>query len=113
VLRDWATEHGGNVAALPEANLALLCAPTESALMVRLAEYPDMLANASAGLAPHDVAFYLRDVASTLHSYYAVERFLIADNPQLTRARLALLACTAQVLRNGLQVIGVSAPEKM
>jgi arginyl-tRNA synthetase len=113
VLRDWATEHGGNVAALPEANLALLCAPTESALMVRLAEYPDMLANASAGLAPHDVAFYLRDVASTLHSYYAAERFLIADNPQLTRARLALLACTAQVLRNGLQVIGVSAPEKM
>ncbi len=113
VLRDWATEHGGNVAELHQANLALLCAPTEAALMVKLAQYPEMLANASAGLAPHDVAFYLRDVASTLHSYYGAERFLIADNPQLTRARLALLASTAQVLRNGLQVIGVSAPEKM
>jgi arginyl-tRNA synthetase len=113
VLRDWAQLHGGDLATLAQADMALLGAPTEAALMVKLAEYPGMLRSASAGLAPHDVAFYLRDVASAFHSYYAAERFLIPDNPALTRARLGLLASTRQVLRNALQVIGVSAPEQM
>jgi len=72
-----------------------------------------MLTHAAADLAPHDVTFYLRDVASAFHSYYAAERFLVTDNPSLTRARLALLAATAQVLRNALQVLGVAAPDRM
>jgi arginyl-tRNA synthetase len=94
------------------ADLSLLTAPTETALMLKLAEYPDMLKRAATELAPHDVAFYLRDLASAFHSYYAAERFLVDDAP-LARARMALLAATAQVLRNALAVLGVSAPQSM
>ncbi|HET7796041.1 MAG TPA: arginine--tRNA ligase [Rhizobacter sp.] len=98
---------------LRAANLALLTAPSEIALMLKLGEYPEMLSRAAADLAPHDVAFYLRDVAAAFHSYYAAERFLLDDNAELTNARLALLAATRQVLRNALAVLGVSAPDKM
>lgn len=94
------------------ADLSLLTAPTEAALMLRLAEFPAMLANASTGLAPHDLTFYLRDVAGTFHSYYAAERVLGGD-AALTRARIALLVACAQVIRNALAVLGVSAPERM
>jgi arginyl-tRNA synthetase len=111
VLRDWAAA-GGDRSALGEAELSRLIAPTEMALMLKLAAYPAMLAGAAAELAPHDVAFYLRDLSGAFHSYYAAERFL-TDDAQLTRARLALLAACAQVLASGLAVLGVSAPEKM
>ncbi len=97
---------------LAKANVSLLTAPTEAALMLKLADYPDMLTRAAADLAPHDVAFYLRDLAAAFHSYYAAERFLV-DDPALAQARMALLAATAQVLRNALGVLGVSAPEAM
>ena len=66
----------------------------------------------SATLAPHDVAFYLRDVAGAFHSYYGAERFLV-DDAALMRARLALLVATRQVIRNALAVLGVSAPDRM
>jgi len=95
-----------------EPDLARLVAPTEAELMRKLAAYPATLSTAAAELAPHDVAFYLRDLASAFHSYYAAERFL-GEDPGLTRARIALLQATAQVLRNGLAVLGVSAPERM
>ena len=98
---------------LAQADFTLLGAPTEVALMQKLAEYPEMLERAAADLAPHDVAFYLRDVSASFHSYYAAERFLLDDNAALTRARLALLAATRQVLRNGLTLLGVSHPDKM
>ncbi|MDP1899703.1 MAG: arginine--tRNA ligase [Rubrivivax sp.] len=94
------------------ADLARLVAPTEAALMLKLAEYPEMLTRAAAELAPHDVAFYLRNLAATFHTYYASERFLV-DDAELARSRMALLAATAQVLRNALGVLGVSAPESM
>jgi arginyl-tRNA synthetase len=106
-------DKGGDAASLASAKLALLTAPSEAALMLKLAEYPGVLSNAAAGLAPHDVAFYLRDVASAFHSYYGAERFLVDDDAELTRARLALLAATRQVLKNALALLGVSAPEKM
>jgi arginyl-tRNA synthetase len=112
VLRDWA-EEGGDLAALPAADTTLLVAPTEISLMHKLAEYPEMLTRAAADLAPHDVAFYLRDVASAFHSYYAAERFRVEGDAALTRSRLALLAATRQVLRNALTLLGVDAPEKM
>jgi arginyl-tRNA synthetase len=80
--------------------------------MLALADYPSMLARAATGLAPHDVAFYARSLAASFHSYYAAERFLV-DDQALARARMALLAATAQVLRNALAVLGVSAPERM
>jgi arginyl-tRNA synthetase len=94
------------------ADVSLLTAPTEAALMLKLAAYPDMLSAAANDLAPHDVAFYLRDVASAFHSYYAAERFLI-DDAALAAARMALLAATRQVLRNALGMLGVSAPDAM
>ena len=105
-------DKGGNVSHLAEADLFRLVAPTEAALMLELAAYPTMLQRAAAGLAPHDVAFYLRGVAAAFHSYYAAERFLVDDAP-LAQARLALLAATAQVLRNALTLLGVTAPERM
>ena len=94
------------------ADLGRLGAPTELALMLKLADYPGMLSNAARDLAPHDVAFYLRDLASAFHSYYAAERFLV-DDAELARARLALLAATRQVLRNALALLGVGAPDQM
>jgi arginyl-tRNA synthetase len=71
-----------------------------------------MLAAAAADFAPHDVTFYLRELAAAYHSYYGAERIL-ADDEAVKKARLALVAATAQVLHNGLQVLGVSAPQKM
>ncbi len=95
-----------------DADLALLAAPTEAALMLKLAEFPAMLTRAAAERAPHEVAFYVRELAAAFHTYYASERFLV-DDAVLARARMALLAATAQVLRNGLAVLGVSAPSSM
>ena len=94
------------------ADLSLLTAPTEATLMLKLAEYPGMLSRAAAEFAPHDVAFYLRDLAAAFHGYYAAERFLV-DDAAVARARMALLSATAQVLKNALSVLGVSAPEAM
>jgi len=105
-------DKGGDTASLTDADLSLLTAPSEAALMLKLAEYPQLLSNAAASLSPHDVTFYLRDVAGSFHSYYGAERFLV-DDAALTRARLALLASTRQVIRNALTVLGVSAPERM
>jgi arginyl-tRNA synthetase len=94
------------------ADLSLLTAPSEAALMLLLAEYPALLQRAAAGLAPHDVAFYARSVAASYHAYYEAERFLV-DDGELAGARAALLAATGQVLRNALAVLGVSAPESL
>jgi arginyl-tRNA synthetase len=71
-----------------------------------------MLSGAANDFAPHDVTFYLRDLAASYHSYYDAERILV-DDERLKHARLALVAATAQVLHNGLAVLGVSAPAKM
>lgn len=108
VLAAW----GGDVATLPQADLSVLDSPAALSLMLQLAKYPDMLASAAADFAPHDVTFYLRELAAAYHSYYDSERILV-DDDKVRRARLALVAATAQVLRNGLAVLGVSAPEKM
>jgi arginyl-tRNA synthetase len=111
VIRQW-VENGGVEATLNGADLSRLTAPSEAALMLKLAEFPAMLANAAAGLAPHDTTFYLRDLAGAFHSYYGAERFLV-DDAELARARIALLVATRQVIRNALAVLGVSAPDRM
>ena len=103
-------QYTGDLQAEPE--LARLTAPTEGALLLKLADYPEMLTRAAADFAPHDVTFYLRELASLFHSYYAAERFLV-DDAALAAARMALLGATRQVLRNGLALLGVSAPQKM
>jgi arginyl-tRNA synthetase len=105
-------DKGGDMSKLAEADLSRLTAPSEAALMLALAEYPAMLTRAAAGLAPHDVAFYARALAAAFHSYYAAERFLV-DDAALARARIALLAAAAQVLKNALGVLGVQAPQRM
>ena len=112
VLAQYAQRLGAPGPELAGADLSGLTAPSEVALMRKLSDYPDMLTRAAADLAPHDLAFYLRDLAAAFHTYYAAERFLV-DDPVLARARMALLAATAQVLRNALAVLGVSAPQSM
>jgi arginyl-tRNA synthetase len=106
------TSWGGDVAALPCVDLSALDSPQAASLMLKLAQYPAMLTAAAEGEAPHDVTFYLRELASTYHSYYDAERILV-DDESVKLARLALVAATAQVLANGLAVLGVSAPRKM
>ena len=112
VLRSWQEQGGAGVAALGSVDLAALDGPQAQTLMLLLAKYPEMLMAAAAGNAPHDVTFYLRDLASAYHSYYDAERILV-DDEKVKLARLALVAATAQVLHNGLAVLGVSAPERM
>jgi arginyl-tRNA synthetase len=82
------------------------------ALMLKLAQYPEMLSAAARDFAPHDVSFYLRDLAASYHSYYDAERIWVDEVP-VRQARMALVAATAQVLHNGLQMLGVSAPTSM
>ncbi|CAM3638979.1 arginine--tRNA ligase [Paracidovorax anthurii] len=112
VLRAWQEQGGGDAAALKDADLSALEGPQAQALMLQLAKYPEMLTAAAEGEAPHDVTFYLRDLAASYHSYYDAERILV-DDEAVKRARLALVAATAQVLHNGLAVLGVSAPARM
>ena len=108
VLAQW----GGDTTSLAQADLSALDTPAAQALLVKLAQYPDMLRTAAADFAPHDVTFYLRELASSYHSYYDAERILVDDEATRT-ARLALVAATRQVLANGLAMLGVTAPEKM
>ena len=90
----------------------LLVNPRELTLMQRLGEFPEVVQAAARDLAPHGVAFYLRDLAADFHSYYNAERILVED-ASLAKARLALCAATRQVLASGLALLGVSAPERM
>jgi arginyl-tRNA synthetase len=108
VLAAW----GGDRASLAGADLSALDSPAALNLMLQLAKYPEMLTAAAADFAPHDVTFYLRELAAAYHSYYDSERILV-DDENVKRARLALVAACAQVLHNGLAVLGVSAPQKM
>ncbi len=106
------TAWGGDVSTLAGVDLSALSSPQAQALMLLLAKYPEMLSAAAHNFAPHDVTFYLRELAASYHSYYDAERILV-DEEAVKLARLALVAATAQVLHNGLAVLGVSAPQKM
>ena len=112
VLAVWQDKEGGDVAELASVDLSPLDGPQAQALMLQLSKYPEMLTAAAADEAPHDVTFYLRDLAASYHSYYDAERILV-DDVAVKKARLALVAATAQVLHNGLAVLGVSAPRRM
>jgi len=105
-------QWGGDPARLERAGLEPLDGPRELALTQRVAEFPELVQAAARDLAPHAVAFYLRELAAEFHSYYNAERILVEDEA-LRDARLALCAAVRQVLANGLSLLGVSAPEKM
>ena len=106
------TQWGGSQLDLHQVDRTPLAGEHEMSLMQKLAEYPDMLTRAADELAPHAVAFYLRDLAGEFHSFYNAQRVLV-DDETIKLARLALLAATRQVLENGLALLGVSAPNKM
>jgi arginyl-tRNA synthetase len=112
VLEQRKALFGGPDPDLAAADLAPLTGGRELALLQRLGEYPEVLENAVAELAPHQVVFYLRELAGQFHSYYNAERILVSEAP-LRSARLALCLAVRQVLRNGLSLLGVSQPEKM
>lgn len=108
VLAQW----GGDIANLQQADLSPLQSISETTLMQKLSEYPEVVSNACQELSPHSIATYLKELASDLHSYYNDTKFLVDDVPTKL-ARMALIAATQQVLRNGLTLLGVSAPHKM
>ncbi len=107
-----ASQSGMTAETAGAADLTPLTSARELALLQRLGEYPEVLDIASREMAPHQVAFYLRELAGEFHSYYNAERVLV-DDPALKRARLALIFTVRQVLVNGLALLGVGAPEKM
>jgi len=106
IARDEAT------ARLRGADLAPLASSYEEALLRRIADFPDEIAAAAREFAPHQLAFYLKDLAREFHSYYNAERFLV-DDARLREARLALIVAVGQVLRNGLTLLGIDAPDEM
>lgn len=108
VLNQW----GGDASSLAESDLAPLQSAAETALMQALSQYPEVVTTACQALAPHMIANYLKELASALHSYYNDTKFLV-DETHLKLARLALITATRTVLRNGLHLLGISAPEKM
>jgi arginyl-tRNA synthetase len=108
VLNQW----GGDISSLRSVNLTLLNEPNEAMLMQRLSEFPEIVNDAATDLAPHAIANYLKVCAGDLHSYYNDTKFLV-DDESTKLARLALIAATQQVLKNGLNLLGVNAPNKM
>lgn len=108
VLEQW----GGDPAALGRVDTSALASAPELLLLQRLIEYPEALAVAARDLAPHVIAFFLKDLAGEFHSYYNSTRVLVDEEP-VRLARLALVTAVRQTLHNGLMLLGVSAPEKM
>lgn len=108
VLEQW----GGEWETLVAVDMIPLTSPAELSLLQKLIDYPEMVEAAAKELSPHLIAFYLRELAGEFHSYYNATRFLVPEAP-LRLARLGLIAAVRQVLVNGLELLGVSAPEKM
>jgi len=108
VLGQW----GGNEADLAQADLGRLDSPRELAIANQLAEFPTVIEGAARELAPHLIAFYLKDLAGEFHGWYNAERMLV-DDEGLKLARVALAAAIRQVIRNGLALLGVSCPQSM
>ena len=110
-----AEEKGFKVPTAQEAaacDLTLLDSPQAKALVAKMADYGNTLAVAARDLAPHLICVYLKELAADFHAYYNADRILV-DDAAVRTARLALLLAARQVLRNGLNVLGISAPEHM
>ena len=107
-----ARERGITVPDFADIDPGLLNEPEEKTLIKILARYPEMIYGAAKSLEPHRVTFYLNDIAGVFHSYYNKNK-VISDDEKLTRARLFLTKTIRIVLQNTLNILGVSAPEKM
>ncbi len=112
VLRQAGLARDAAPSRLAQVDLGALTSAYEDALLRRLADFPDAIAAAAREFAPHQLTFYLTDLARDFHSYYNAERFLV-DDARLRDARLALIVATGQVLRNGLTLLGIAAPDEM
>ncbi|RKT63046.1 arginyl-tRNA synthetase [Azonexus fungiphilus] len=108
VVNQWA----GDIASLTDADLSLLSNPRELAIANQLGQFREVIETAARELAPHMIAFYLKDLAGEFHGWYNAERMLV-DDEKLRDARVALAAAVRQVIRNGLAILGVSCPESM
>ena len=106
------TQWNGDESTLAQADLARLDNAHELAVAAKLGEFPELIESAAKELAPHMVAFYLKDLAASFHSYYNAERMLV-DDVALKEARIALAVAVRQVIRNGLAILGVSCPQSM
>jgi arginyl-tRNA synthetase len=94
------------------ASLATLTSPHETALLTMLGKYPEVVQLAGAHRAPHTLVHFLRELAQTFHTWYNAEQFIVED-AALRNARIALALAAQQVVKNGLTLLGVSAPETM
>jgi len=95
-----------------QAHLARLTEPHEEGLLIALTRYPEIVEMAALNHEPHQLAHYLRELANAFHTYYNEHRMLV-DDDALRDARLNLSLATRQVIKNGLTLLGVSAPEVM
>ncbi len=109
---EMAAEKGIRVLPLNEVDPSVLNAPEEIRLLKVLSFYPEVVEDSAVTLEPHRIAFYLDDLAASLHNFYNKHR-IISDNDSLVQARLAMIRGVQQVLKNGLKILGVSAPDKM
>tara|TARA_B110000208_G_scaffold82975_1_gene105526 strand:+ start:7126 stop:8757 length:1632 start_codon:yes stop_codon:yes gene_type:complete len=106
------TQWEGEPSSLAAADLSALASSREAILMQKLSEFPDVVQQAASDLAPHMIANYLKECASELHSYYNDTKFLV-DDTSTKLARMALITATRHILKNGLHLLGVSAPNNM
>ena len=99
-------------ASLPE-EIVLLDSPEDMALLRKISFFTEIVANSAKMLAPQYISRYLMELASRMHAYYGKYTIIDVNNPERTRARLGLLRAAAQTIANGLELLGVSAPEIM
>jgi arginyl-tRNA synthetase len=92
--------------------LDMLTQSHEQLIMKSLVRYPEVIQTAAGSYEPHQICFYLRDLANEFHSYYNSHQFIV-DDPALRNARISLILAVRQVIRNGLEILGVTAPDKM
>jgi arginyl-tRNA synthetase len=105
-------ERGIENASWDEASMPLLDTAEDILLMKTLGRYPDVVKSSAALMEPHRITYYLMNLASVFHAYYSKHRVL-AETAVLTNSRLYLVQAVQKVIRNGLNLLGVRAPEKM
>ena len=97
---------------LAKKNLNLLIGEKEIDLQKQLAMFPEIIERSASKLEPHTICYYLKDLASIFHSYYNDEK-IITDDGNLLQSKLLLINSVRQVIKNGLGVLGIQAPESM